>query len=99
MMQTATERRFTFTYDNPRGGDYSRPARDLGRLGTIDIVRFPRTLLRLTPRSDVSFNQIKLVAARVVDPSRGSAILFSAQTGREYRLNNRGNRPGQFVHE
>lgn len=92
-------RRFTLTYDNPRGGDYGRVARALRRLGDVELVRYPRTTLRLTPRCGTSFLQIKRAIAGALDPYRGSGLLFSQKTGFEYLLCNRGNNPGHFARE
>jgi hypothetical protein len=37
------------TYDNPRGGDYRRPLRELGKVAQVERVT-PKTTLRLSRR-------------------------------------------------
>jgi hypothetical protein len=98
-MSKSKKRRFTITYDNPRGGDYRRIKRKLRRFGSVENVRRPRTTVRLEPDSKIEFAKIKQALIASLDPKRGSALISSRRTGNEYRADNRGNRPGEFVRE
>lgn len=87
---------YFITYDNPRAGDYRRPFREFGKVARIERL-VPKTTLRLSRRKGRTFADVKAAAERSVDPHKGSAMLFSATTGRAYMLNNRGNRRGEWV--
>ncbi|CAH0127130.1 hypothetical protein [Roseomonas sp. CECT 9278] len=87
---------YFLTYDCPRGADYRRPRRELGKVAHVGR-ETPKTTLRLDRRPGATFADIKAAAARSLDPRKGRMMLFSTKTGRIYTLDNRGNQPGIWV--
>jgi hypothetical protein len=95
-MKLSNSRGFLINYDNPRKKNYRRMRSALCSIGDVQIVRHPRTTFLLVPRFGLPFQDIKATVASVVDPSSGSAMIFSKRTGAAYILSNRSNRRGIF---
>lgn len=75
-------------------------ARVLKRTGIdVDILTAHKTLLMLKRPSTMTWDEFKDAIRSVIQPRRGSVVIFSAATGNTYICSNRGNQPGDFVRQ
>jgi len=59
------------------------------------VVTHKTTLVVIRPKQ-MSWSKFKGIILQMIQPRRGSALIFSERTGASYICSNRGNRPGQF---
>ncbi len=91
-------RTFLFTYDNPKGRDYSRFKRHVGKLGKVQKTATRTAWIIMIPKT-TKFSKLKKALERVLDPKIGSALLHSSKSNKLRRIDNRGNRPNTWVTE
>jgi hypothetical protein len=78
------------------GDNIRRCARQLRRLG-LDAEPIPhKTALRIGRPEHITWPQFKDAIRSVIQPGRGSVLLFSQHTGNAFVCSNSGNQPGVF---
>src|SRR5271155_1523321 len=90
-------RRYTVHYDRPVRDNYSIFTQTLAGLGKVRSFGNPNTTLEFRPFRGVKLLTIKTAILNCLDPRRGSVVISAHHSGRRYRVNNRGNKPGRFL--
>lgn len=91
-------RRYLGEFNRPRWDDLKACARKLKRAGLdVEVLRHKTALAILRPMT-MGWSDFLDAIRSVLDPRRGSVLLFSQETGNAFRCDNRGNRPGRFFY-
>ena len=91
-------RRYIGEFNRPLRDDIRTRAQKLKGLGlNVEILRH-KTALAICRPMTMSWDDFKKALRAILDPKRGSVLLFSQATGNAFRCDNRGNRPGRFVY-
>ena len=91
-----TYRRYVGEFNRARGDSIRIAARRLSRLGLYVEVLSHKTSLLIDRPMSMSWDDFKRALRSVLDPYRGSLLLFSQATGNTFICSNRGNQPGVF---
>lgn len=93
------KRRLRYTSEwNRVVGDNVRLAASMLRKTGIEVDILPhKTALSLQRPWSMSWREFKAAIRSVLQPRRGSVLLFSEATGKTFVCSNRGNNPGRFL--
>ena len=90
-------RRYIIEFNRIIYDDIRRGARILQRRFGLNVQLVPhKTTMIVRPPSTMSWASFRRAIAAMLQPRRGSAVIFSEWSGRSYLCSNVGNRPGRF---
>jgi hypothetical protein len=90
-------RRYSMEFNRVVRDNIQRAIMIFRRAG-LSVTKLPhKTSLMVERPTWMSWQQFKRIVRSVLQPQRGSVILFSETSGRTFVCQNRGNRPGLFV--
>ncbi len=89
-------RRYIAETNRVVGDNIRAVARRLTRAGLPTYTLAHKTTIVIERPKGVSWAKFKALIRSILQPRRGSVILFSEATGRTFLCSNAGNQPGQF---
>jgi len=89
-------RRYHAEFNRVVGDNIRIAEKKLRRSGLDAYLVAHKTALRIERPEDMSWTEFKTAVRSVLQPRRGSVMLFSESSGKTYICNNAGNQPGQF---
>jgi hypothetical protein len=91
------DRTYILELNRPRWDNLRACARWLERHYDLMVTIIPhKTTLRIKRPKHVSWLDFKNAVRAILQPSIGSVVVVSQQTGNAFLCSNRGNRPGHF---
>jgi hypothetical protein len=97
MAQSKYDRMYVLELNRPRWDNIRACARWLQRNYGLAVQILPhKTSIRITRPKHVSWLDFKKAVRAIIQPRRGSAMIFSQRPGNVYVCSNRANRPGHF---